>query len=221
MIHISLDLETWGKRPGCDLRSIGAVVFDPVAGSVGMDGDDFARSFYRATDNPIVEPTLLGIGQPVREYALTRDPKTEQWWSEQSAEAQAAFSDPVDLRDALVAFTDWLNAVADNAAPHSIGLTNIRIWSHGAAFDPPILAAAYQAVGLPIPWHYRAPRDTRTAFDIAGITDHSAHLAAHPGPLGILHHALDDAICQARAICVAVARVNAWNDSYQREMENG
>ena len=54
--HIMLDLETWGKRPGCDIRSIGAVVFDPVASggwSVSdrtlMNGD----TFYIATDNPI------------------------------------------------------------------------------------------------------------------------------------------------------------------------
>lgn len=232
-IHISLDLETWGTRPGSDLRSIGAVVFDPSTGyvpSCNPDGRDAVnQTFYRATDNPIVEPTLQGIGQPVREYALFRDPDTEQWWNEQSAEAQAAFSDAIDLDRALYQFGHWLiglyipgdplyrwNAWEAGNLPDTV-----RIWSHGAAFDPPILAAAYDACGLPVPWHYRAPRDTRTAFDMAGITDHSAHLAAHPGPLGVSHHALDDAICQARAVCAAVARVNAWNDSYQREMENG
>ena len=66
-----------------------------------------------------------------------------------------------------------------------------------------IMAAAYKAVGLPVPWHYRAPRDTRTLFDVAGITDHSAWMADRPGPLGVPHHSLDDSICQARAVCDA------------------
>lgn len=66
-----------------------------------------------------------------------------------------------------------------------------------------ILAAVYQAVNLPVPWHYRAPRDTRTIFDAAGIDDHSAWLAQYA--TGTVHHALDDAICQARAVCAAWA----------------
>ena len=33
-IDISLDLETWGTTPGSDIRSIGACVFDPLAGFV-------------------------------------------------------------------------------------------------------------------------------------------------------------------------------------------
>src|SRR5690606_9649104 len=107
-----------------------------------------------------------------RAYELTRDPRTAQWWSEQSDEARAAFVDPVDLREALERFDRWLMTVTDDMAPSAAG--GLRLWSHGAAFDAPILAAAYEAVGLPVPWHYRAPRDTRTAFDMAGITDHSA-----------------------------------------------
>src|SRR5690606_28074245 len=52
-----------------------------------------------------------------------------------------------------------------------------------------------------------APRDTRTLFDAAGISDHSAWLAQYPGPLEVHHHALDDAICQARAVCAAYRRL--------------
>lgn len=35
--HIMVDLETWGKIPGSDIRSIGAVVFDPILGTVGAE----------------------------------------------------------------------------------------------------------------------------------------------------------------------------------------
>lgn len=130
-------------------------------------------------------------------------------------------TDPVDLKEALQRFTYWLISLsADHNQPvvtylamandDRVKLDDIRIWSHGAAFDPPILAAAYEAVGLPVPWHYRAPRDTRTAFDMAGIDDHSAWLAQHAGDDRVQHHALSDAICQARAVCAAWVR-RPWN----------
>jgi len=205
-IDIMLDLETWGTDPGRDLRSIGACVFDPGAGTVS-DIDQF----YIATDNP---KGYHGNGVHkhrffpdekgwARKYSLTRDPRTVQWWSEQSDEAQAAFAGPVDLREALGRFDSWLGGLFN----YEVILAEtdcIRLWSHGAATDGPWLAAAYKAVGLPVPWHYRAPRDTRTCFDMAGIEDHTAWLKQHPGPLGIPHHALDDAICQARAVCAAM-----------------
>ena len=103
----------------------------------------------------------------------------------------------------------WLQSVAGRGhySPFNQHVTNIRLWSHGPAFDPPILAEAYHAVGLPVPWHYRAPRDTRTLFDVAGIEDHSAWLAQHSGEARVQHHALSDAICQARAVCAAWVRV--------------
>lgn len=213
MIHIMLDLETWGTSPGSDIRSIGACLFDPVTRYIGDHGANYL--FYIATDNPITfthSPDGQPYDEPLRKYPLSRDPQTAQWWAEQSDEAQAAFANPVDLREALERFTNWLAAISNNIAPFHAN--DIRIWSHGAAFDPPILAAAYAAVGLPVPWHYRAPRDTRTLFDLAGITDHSAWLNQHPGPLAVPHHALDDAICQARAVVAAYARIAVmidWN----------
>ena len=200
MIHVMLDLETWGTRPGADIRSIGAVIFDPAKNIITGD------TFYVACDNP---PSAYkdGSDRDDHKYPLHRDPRTLQWWSEQSDEAQAAFADPVELREALVRFADWYYSLAC-AEP-----MQVRLWSHGVSFDPPILAAAYEAVGLPVPWHYRAPRDTRTAFDLAGIDDHSAWLKQHPGPLGVPHHALDDAICQARAVCAAQRLVQRWRNT--------
>ncbi len=209
--HISLDLETWGTSPGCDIRSIGACLFVPHTGYVADPTDlieqncNVPHTFYIATDNPhgywgngSSRDRFFETGNrgDRLKYPLKRDPKTVRWWSKQSAEAQAAFEKPVDLRIALSRFSVWLADVSPD-------VTQVRLWAHGKHFDIPILAAAYEAVGLPVPWHYRAPRDTRTAFDMAGIDDHSAWLKQHPGPLGVPHHALDDAICQARAVCGA------------------
>lgn len=216
-MDIMLDIESWGTDPGCDIRSIGACVFDPVTGwipheaplAMGKDGRPFEPTFYVACDNPQYgwnAPKYKAHGSS--KYPLHRDPRTVQWWSKQSDEAQAAFADPVDLRSALASFTSWLYRIADESGGSISERTDIRLWSHGSHFDIPILAAAYAAVGLPVPWHYRAPRDTRTIFDVAGIDDHSAWLAQHPGPLGVSHHALDDAICQARAVCAAWERLH-------------
>lgn len=212
--HISLDLETWGTRPGADIRSIGACVFEPATGRIGFGTNhEDNGTFYIACDNPLLNGSFGwddGTGAR-RRYNLHRDPRTVQWWSEQSDEAQTAFADPVDLREALERFDAWLQSVAGRGhySPANQYVTNVCIWSHGAAFDPPILAGAYHAVGLPVPWHYRAPRDTRTLFDMVGIDDHTAWLKQHPGPLGLVHHALDDSICQARAVCAAYGRIGA------------
>jgi len=213
IIHIMLDLETWGTEPGCDIRSIGACVFNPLTGFVHDGSLGTIKPFYIATDNPIVlDGSMTHRGdwddaEHKRKYPLTRDPRTVQWWSEQSVEAQAAFANVVDLHDALLSFVTWLELVTRNIAndQNVQDRQYVRLWSHGPAFDPPILAAAYKAVGLPVPWYYRAPRDTRTAFDMAGVDDHSAFLNRFS--VGTYHHALDDAICQARAVCEAFAMV--------------
>lgn len=211
-VHIMLDLETWGTRPGCDIRSIGACVFDPTTGYVAdatQGGEQFSQSFYIATDNPSDFPFEWNReGEPPRKYALHRDPATEKWWNEpeQSTAAQA-FADSVDLKNALVQFTYWLDELCAPVSARPYDGHRIYLWSHGSHFDVPILAEAYHACGLPVPWHYRAPRDTRTLFDAAGITDHSEWLKQHPGPLAQPHHALDDSICQARAVCAAYQRL--------------
>lgn len=236
--HIMLDLETWGTEPGDDIRSIGACVFDPIAGDVSIpcqtckggtvhgnvnDGGDcsdcmntrmqsgYGDTFYIACDNPLPD-WYVGLSPDTnRKYMLRRDPRTVQWWSEQTKEAQAAFANPVDLKEALQRFDSWLGGLFN----YEVILSKtdcINVWSHGSHFDSPILAAAYRACDLEYPLHYRAPRDTRTLFDAAGIDNHSAWLAERPGPLGIHHHALDDAICQAKAVCGAYQRMQQVRD---------
>lgn len=213
MTHIMLDLETWGRTPDCDIRSIGAVVFDPVAGtlvgydataSIGHRVTSLEGKFYIATDNPI--KAMLGEYVHARKYPLTRDPETVKWWSEQSPEAQAAFANPVDLRDALMQFAVWLESLSlekpVNRYPDAV-CSDIKIWSNGPQFDVSILDAAYRAVQLPTPWHYRAPRDFRTITEAAGMT----HDDMRAFDTGTAHNALDDAISQARIVCEAYRRL--------------
>jgi hypothetical protein len=219
MTHIMIDLETWGKRPGCDIRSIGATFFDPLTGHVCEFGS--AGAFYIATDNPFVASYDPHMAPPInvdtgdqynfdqidawRKYPLTRDPETVEWWSNPDRfEAANAFTNPVDLREALITFAVWLSQLSgtlyDRCGIVNDPVDNVRIWAHGPQFDVSILAATYEAVGLPIPWHYRAPRDTRTIMEAAGMDPHKG---LEQFSTGTHHHALDDAICQAGAVCEA------------------
>lgn len=200
--HIMLDLETWGKRPGCDLRSIGAVVFDPIAGIV-RSYEPNGQTFYCATDNPIIyaKPwTPPQGGSEIKPwyyiYKLNRDPETIQWWNDQSSEAQSAFENPIDLREACAMFSRWYSAM-NSGQPYE----NIRIWANDPHFDISILEAVYHAVNLPVPWHYRAPRSVRTVVELATMTrdDYCNY--------GDAHNALHDAVAQAMTVCKAYGKL--------------
>ena len=222
MTHIMLDLETWGKVPGSDIRSIGACVFDPVAGLVYSNESHQhgnTETFYVATDNPIIYETPWTPPQGGSEikpwrytYKLTRDPETVQWWNDQTPEAQAAFANPVDLRQALVKFGKWLISFdretsditdypwfqTNHQMPKS---PNVKIWANDPHFDVSILDAVFRAVQLPTPWHYRSPRSMRTIVEAAGMT------SADYSNYGTAHNALDDAIAQAMTVCEAYKRL--------------
>lgn len=188
MTHIMLDLETWGTRPGCDIRSIGATVFDPVTGTVGVD--PYTDIFYLPTSNPL-------LAEDERHYNLHRDPETVKWWNDQSPEAQAAFDNPVDLRHALALFAEWF-VHFDHGNYES---PNIKIWANDPHFDVSILAAACHVVGIFAPWHYRAPRSMKTATDLAGLTRDEYAIS------DVKHHALHDAIAQAQTVCKCYERL--------------
>lgn len=192
MTHIMLDLETWGKRPGCDIRSIGAVVFDPEFGTVDHT-DKYDPEFGCIIHNTFYVATYSAW----RHYPLTRDPETVKWWSEQSEAAQGAFDNPVELREALGQFATWFTDF-DNG---NYASRDIKLWANDPHFDVSILQAAYHAVGLDEPWHYRAPRSMKTVTDLAGLTrdDYCDY--------GDEHNALHDAIAQAMTVCKAYERL--------------
>ncbi|USQ97283.1 3'-5' exoribonuclease domain-containing protein [Caulobacter sp. RL271] len=146
MADIMLDLETLGTAPGCVIRSIGAVHFDP-------------------TDDVIREQLYVIIDRASCEAAgLTVDAQTEQWWNDQSPEARAEFDGKgVTLATALDLFDDFYRAHAP------VDLKTDRLWCNGPSFDESILAAAYRALGRKTPWRYNAARDCRTIYDLNGL----------------------------------------------------
>lgn len=166
MRDLMIDIETLGTAPGSVVLSIGAVTFDAETG-------EFGEEFYVA-----IEPSSAVAN------GLTMDVSTIKWWMEQSADAQAAaFSGATHATTALLAFSEFVKAA---------GAT--RVWAKPPSFDLVLLESAFRSCFIDIPWHYRAPRDVRTLFDITG--------AVQPD-VGTAHNALDDAKSQALGVVEA------------------
>lgn len=181
-IHIMVDTETLGTSPGCAILSIGAVAFDPMTPWNPVTGQDMANE-HRFVRLVSLESCLdAGLGM---------EPGTLRFWLSQDKEAiNEAFGGTIPLFEALSELTSWLTSLC----PGSDTATDARIWSHGATFDPPILAAAYDAVGIDVPWNFRNMRDTRTIFEAAGISYKGTH-----------HTVIEDCLQQAEKVCEAYA----------------
>lgn len=167
-----LDLETMGSAAGCAIASIGAVEFDPATKVLG-------RTFYRVVD--LDSCFRLGLGV---------DGSTINWWLGQSELARSALlSDPRGIVGVLGEFAQWFPQKS-------------LLWSHGASFDIPVLAAAYRKIGAQVPWQFRDERDTRTVLWLTG---------RKMGSYAEGHHALADAKHQATVIMDALRELKASN----------
>ena len=179
--HISVDIETCSTRPGGVILSIVAMEFNPNAGILG-------KGFLVAID----------LASSMR-HGFVLDADTLKWWMLQDEAARvAAFTGSVPIDKALGDLARYVtHSIGDNEVPIPRG--NAYIWGHGASFDPPFLEAAYRRFSIPCPWKYTNIRDTRTIFDLAGVSvDRS---------VGQAHNALVDAENQAAAVCVAYRKL--------------
>lgn len=173
---LMLDLETFalGTRPA--IAQIGAVVFD-------MD--------------PGVEPVMFKCNIALQSSILCGgkiDLETVGWWLSQGEDAKGSIARAGEYRSLALGLSDFSTFFHQHPSLK-------RVWSHGAATDIPWLAAAYEAAGLTPPWGYRMPRDTRTLYDLALLSEWKMPLWEG----GVEHDALDDALHQAW--CVK----SAWN----------
>jgi 3' exoribonuclease, RNase T-like len=145
-MHVMLDLETLGTKPGCAIVSIGACVFN---------AEGVQEKLYRPID----------ITKKIAQGHLAMDPGTIVWWMGQSAEARAAFTDQnrVSTYDAITDFRNWWVDMELKHLPESY------LWCHGATFDAPILEAVYNSIGHQAPFKFYNVRDTRTLYALAGV----------------------------------------------------
>jgi 3' exoribonuclease, RNase T-like len=169
--HVMLDIETLGTRVGNVVLSVAFVRFEDHAST-----------------------TLnLNIHEQL-DLGLVVDPETHEWWGRQRPDTWArATENPYPVITALNHFSDWLAAAA-------VG-RSLFIWCHGACFDAPLLQDVYRAAGLPIPWHFRNVRDTRTLYDLAGID------------LRDFSDGTGDALCQTRAAELALRRLASLSNA--------
>lgn len=139
MMHIMLDIETLGTRPGAVILSVALVRFsDEAQVSINLS---------------VPDQQALG---------LEVDPTTRAWWSQQDPVAwQAATVNPLQLRTGLEYIGTWLNWAA--------GGDDFLVWCHGATFDCPLLGEVYRRAGMDTPWKFWNIRDTRTLYDLASV----------------------------------------------------
>ena len=183
--HIMMDLETLGTVPGCVGLSIGACQFHPDRGHISTE-------FYAVIS---LEDSLANL--------LATDPDTEEWWSRQSAEAQAVLHEARHpkarkLADVLEEFNLWQKDIGPKSS--------LRMWGNGADFDNPILRVMYDCAKVkPYAGSYggRCYRTVKNLDELFGF-DFRFHKLERQGTH---HNALDDAKSQAHHLMREVARI--------------
>lgn len=168
-MNIMLDLETLSSRPDACIVAIGAATFS----SDGADQDKGfipRQKFYVAVDPQSSQDEGGGITA-----------RTVQWWARQSDAARAALNDEsaVAIGEALRRFATYCSLFNEP-----------KVWGNGASFDNVVLRQAYERLGMEAPWTFRNERCYRTLKNLR------PDIAFEP--FGTAHHALDDAIAQAR-----------------------
>jgi DNA polymerase III epsilon subunit-like protein len=150
----------------------GSVILAIGAARVG--GPQTSRTFYARIDPASCERA-----------GLTMDLATVMWWLGRPAAARREIlkcGEP--LAEVLGRFAEWL------------GDDDVEVWANAPSFDCALLGAAYERLGMKLPWKFWNERCFRTA----------AHLlrsrAAPKERVGIKHHALDDALTQAKRLAV-------------------
>ena len=152
-----------------DLETMGTA---PGSAVVQIGAVEF--SIYKLGDPLLITITL----ESCVSAGMRIDPSTVMWWMKQSDVARESLvSTAVSVRDGLQSFADW------------VGKERVCIWGDGAAFDNALLASAYRACRMPLPWHYSGDRCFRTmkeTFPVERIISE------------IEHNAAADAVAQAR-----------------------
>ena len=139
-------------------------------GAVSMN--DHSRTFY----------SVPGTNEQWR----TVNNDTIDWWCEQSTQAQeeVLIDTDVTLKESLEGLIEFYK---DCGAA--------RVWSHGVDFDVVILNDAFKQHDLKPPWRFWSTEHTRTLIS-AGWRLKNRNF--EPNRAGTYHHALDDAIHQAK-----------------------
>lgn len=173
--HYVLDLETLGKTPGAAIAAIACVRIENGAITTG---------FYRRVD---YHSAISWGGET--------DASTIAFWLQQSEAARAEIYDPhnrLTINEALLELAEFIDRpAATQGRPF--------VWGNGATFDNVIITTAFKRSHIERPWPYWNDRDLRTLVDLY------PEAKANTPFVGDKHHALDDAMHEARILCAALA----------------
>jgi hypothetical protein len=140
---IMIDIESLDTSPNCVILTIGAVRFDPRGMGI--------------VERLELRPT---IDEQTEKYNRVINEDTLRWWGEQSPEA---LDEAMGDRD-RVSFNDCMEAL------YKFCWNRRAVWSNGASFDIVAMESAWRNLGMRIPWPYYTVRDTRTLYEVAGVS---------------------------------------------------
>jgi len=118
------------------------------------------------------------------------DDDTFEWWQKQDSDL-APLNGKTSLTDAL------------SRLKHYVGEAD-EVWANSPSFDCEMLEVAYDATEMAEPWEYYQERDVRTLRSLPNTVEVEMD--------GREHHALDDAIHQAREVAATIAVFNGGQD---------
>ena len=117
------------------------------------------------------------------EAGLEIDNDTREWWSDQPEQLVPDGDKPIGV--SLVSFSQWLRSE-----------TFDEIWANSPSFDLAILETAYELTDYQVPWKFYETRDVRTVRSLPCAVELEMD--------GREHHALDDAVHQAREVAATL-----------------
>lgn len=139
-LNIMVDLETLSTKPNARILSIAAVPF-----ACGSEAETPA-SFYSTVKIELADKRF------------TSDESTVTWWQQQAQDVrEEAFSGTENIANVLAHLRNTMQAWRALT-----GTTSYIMWGYGADFDLVVLKVAFDATGIPCPWHYRGIRCFRT-----------------------------------------------------------
>lgn len=173
MLNLMIDIETLSTAKNAAIVSIGAVFFNIETGEVG-------RHFYQL----VSQKSCVDLGLDVNAETLA-------WWQKQDDEVRIALNsnNGVHLAVALYNFTNFITSECEDKAV---------VWGNGPSFDCAILATAFEAVDMKLPWRYSNERCVRTMVDLGRILLKMD--PKHDKMIGTAHNALADAEHQAKYV---------------------
>lgn len=143
MLDIMIDIESLDTSPNCVILTIGAVSFNPK--SMGI------------VEKLELRPT---IEDQTEIYNRSINEDTVRWWSTQSPEAM---EESMGDRD-RISFDECMEKL------YKFCWNRRAVWSNGAGFDIVAMESAWRNLEQRIPWPYYTVRDTRTLYEVAGVS---------------------------------------------------